>query len=188
MNILDRYTIAYKDLSIGVHNISMQIDSAFFEAFDNSQIISGVGVVEIELTKSESMLTLEIEIGSVVGVECDRCLDEVLIPIEYEATLLVRFADESEEFDGDIMWLTPADDQLELARYIYESIYLELPYQRVHMEEEDGSSGCNPDMLEHFKVVTEDEFEAIASKGDSSTIDDFDGVKLQELRDKMTQK
>ena len=129
MNTLDRYTIAYKDLSIGVHRISMQVDDAFFKAFDNSQITSGTGSVEIELTKSESMLHLSIEIDSKIGVECDRCLEEVIIPVEYEATLIVRFSDVSEEFDGDIMWLTPAEDQLELAQYIYESIYLELPYQ-----------------------------------------------------------
>ena len=187
MDTLDRYTIAYKDLSIGVHHISMPVDDAFFKVFDNSQITSGTGSVEIELTKSESMLHLSIEIDSQIGVECDRCLDEVIIPIEYESTLIIRFSDVSEDFDGDIMWLTPDDDELELAQYIYESIYLELPYQRVHAEDEDGNLSCNSEMLEHFKIVTEEEFESIATKGDTSSIDGGDWSKLQGLKEKMTQ-
>lgn len=187
--MLERYSIAYKELSIGTYHISMQIDNTLFQLFENSQMTSGEGSVEIELSKSALMLSLEIEINAKVGVECDRCLDEVYIPIEYKSSLAVHFSETVEECDGDTMWLSPEEDQLSLAHYIYESLYLSLPYQRIHPEDSsDGSLGCNADMLAHFTVVTEEEFDEISTKGDSATIDESQWSKLQELKDKMTQK
>ena len=188
MNTLDRYNIAYKELSVGTYHFSMSIDDAFFNAFEKSQIISGDGNVEIELTKGGSLLTLSFEIEANAGVECDRCLEEVIIPIDYESTLTVGFSDTEMECDGDTMWLTPDQDQLNVAHYIYESIYLSLPYQRVHEEGLDGELECNADMLEHFKIVSEEEFDVIATKGDVTTIEHQQGFTLSELKEKLTQK
>ena len=46
------------------------------------------------------------------------------------------------------MWISPADGEVSLAQYIYESIVLALPYSRVHADGE-----CDPDMLARFTVV-----------------------------------
>ena len=45
---------------------------------------------------------------------------------------------------------------MQLAQYLYESVVLTLPYQRVHPEGE-----CNPEMLERFRIVSQTEFSAI---------------------------
>lgn len=188
MSELNRYTIAYKGLSVGKHSFSIELDNAFFEAFDDSQVLSGSGVVDVELDRGESMMTLLFDIRADVGVECDRCLEEVLVPIDYEDELIVRISEveDDSDGDGDIMWLSPAEDFIDLKQYIYESVLLSLPYQRIHPEGDDGTLACNSDMLGHFKIVTEDEFEGMLSKGDTSTIGQSEMDKLLELKEKMT--
>jgi uncharacterized metal-binding protein YceD (DUF177 family) len=47
---------------------------------------------------------------------------------------------------------------IDLEQYIYESIVLSLPLQRVHPEDVHGQPLCNPAMLERFKIVTQEEF------------------------------
>ena len=186
MSELNRYAIAYKGLSVGKHSFSLEFDNALFEAFNDSQVLSCSGFVDIELERGESMMTLQFGMSADVGVECDRCLEEVVIPIDYDDELIVRVAEVEDDSEDDIMWISPAEDFIDLKQYIYESVLLSLPYQRIHPEGEDGTLACNTDMLEHFKIVTEEEFEGMLSKGDTSSIGQSEMDKLLELKEKMT--
>ena len=80
-------------------------------------------------------------------------------PVHYEGTLQVRFSETEKESDGDVMWLSPNETELPLGQYIYESISLSLPYRKIHPEDANGNSLCNPDMLSRFKIVSEEEFD-----------------------------
>jgi len=49
---------------------------------------------------------------------------------------------------------------LDLAQHFYEYIMLSLPMKHVHPDREDGSEGCNPDMLallKNYSVGNDDE-------------------------------
>lgn len=179
MNIFNRYSIAYKGLSVGVHHYSFDVDDALFKAFECPDIFGGKLSVEIDLTKSGSMLQLYVEIKGDVRVQCDRCLEEVIIPIDYHGELIVRFSDEASEYDGDILWVSPSETEINLSQYIYESIFLSLPYQRVHQTLEE----CNPEMVKSFKIVSPQELEELESKSTEIPIEDNpQWDKLKELK------
>ena len=59
-----------------------------------------------------------------------------------------------------------------LSQYIYESICLSLPYQRVHPVGSDGKSGCDPDMLARFNIVSEEEFDRLTGNEQTETLQD----------------
>ena len=90
---------------------------------------------------------------------CDRCLDEFMMPVHYAGTLQVRFSETEKESDGEVMWLSPNETELPLGQYIYESISLSLPYRKIHPEDAEGHSLCNPEMLSRFRIVSEEELE-----------------------------
>ena len=92
-------------------------------------------------------------------VPCDRCLEDCPIAIDYEGRLVVKFSEEELEYDGEVMWLYPGESEVDLSHYIYESIILSLPYQRVH---EEGA--CDPSMIARFTIGTEEELEAIEER------------------------
>lgn len=188
MDTLKKYSIAYKGLSVGRHNYELELNDLFFNAFDDSPILSGSGVVRVEVNKNSSMLTLMFDIEAKVGVECDRCLDEVLIPVNYNGELVVRFSETESDYDGEIMWLSAAEDSIPLAQYIYESVCLNLPYQRVHPMDENGHSECNPEMLEKFRIISEQEFAKLTpNPEDEKGLEPSQWAKLKELKDKMEQ-
>ena len=83
-------------------------------------------------------------------------LEDCRLPVAFDGTLLVRFSDEVADYDGEVMWISPAEGEVSLAQYIYESIVLSLPYQRVHPEGE-----CDADMLHRFRIVSQEEFSQI---------------------------
>lgn len=106
------------------------------------------------------------------------------MPIDFEGQLVVKFSDEVHEYDGEVMWMLPGEDRVELAQYIYESIVLSLPYQRVHPEGE-----CNPEMLERFRIVSDREFASIEAAAEGAgERGGGEWAKLAALRERMEPK
>ena len=94
---------------------------------------------------------------------------------------MVKFSEEVHEYDGEVMWMLPGEDQVDLKQYIYESIVLSLPYQRVHP---DGA--CNPEMLERFRIVSDQEFASIEARaGGGKEHNEGEWAKLAALREQM---
>ena len=162
MEQIGLYKIAYKGLKTGSYDFDFQVDNSLFEAYETEEIKGGDCLVRVRLDRSEAMLELNISIEGKVICECDRCLEDCPIAIDYNGDLVVKFSEETDFYDGDVMWISPSEDMLDLTQYIYESIVLSLPYQRVHPEGE-----CNPDMIARFGVISEEEFEAIESRAEA---------------------
>ena len=161
------YSITLRGLAAGAHHFDFKVDDALFGQFDGSGIKGGEADVAVDLTRGASVAEVQMKITGSVVVECDRCLEDCTLPVSYRGRLLVKFSEEPQEDDGDIMWLNPADTELDLTRYIYESIVLSLPYRRVHPSDVHGNPLCNPAMLERFRIVTEQEFDSIASRSEN---------------------
>jgi uncharacterized metal-binding protein YceD (DUF177 family) len=180
------YSIAYKGLKNGSYDFDFQVDDSLFEAYDRVEIKSGSCQAHVDLKRSETMLELAIDITGEVICECDRCLEDCPIAVDYSGELVVKFSDEIDEYDGDVMWISPSEDMLDLTQYIYESIVLSLPYRRVHEE-----GGCNPEMLAAFTEISEeelDEMEADIEECDVVGLDDRNKELLEALKRQMTEK
>lgn len=179
MDVAKRYLIAYKGLKPGLHTFCFDVDRELFEAYDSTEIKDGACQVEVDAMRSETMLELSVMITGEVVVACDRCLEDCRIPIQYEGTLLVKFSEELREYDGDVMWLSPMESDIDLAQYIYESIVLSLPYQRTHPEGE-----CDPEMQRYFRIISGEEFSAIEAKAEAVP-QSGEWAKLEQLRMRM---
>ena len=185
MEMSKQYSVAYKGLKNSSFDFVFEVDDTLFAAYESRDIRGGKCSVEVTMFKAEHQLDFDVTITGEVICECDRCLEDCTIPVDYEGHLVVRLSDQQGEYDGDIMWLNPQENEVDLTQYIYESIVLSLPYQRIHPEGE-----CNPDMLAHFSVVDESEIEAIESRATASdphNIDEGDFNKLAALKALMEQ-
>ena len=182
MEVNKQYSVAYKGLKNSSFDFVFEVDDALFVAYESKEILGGNCHVEATMLKGESQLEFDFTITGEVTCECDRCLEPCQVPIDYEGHLIVRISDEEGEYDGDVMWLNPADNEVDLTQYIYESIVLSLPYQRVHPEGE-----CNPDMLARFTIATQAEVDALEAEveSDNSGINEGDFNKLAALKAQM---
>lgn len=178
MDALKNFAIHFKGLKAGEHEFEYKLDRAFLDAVGDEEMVDAEVVARVVMTKAASMLTFNVELDGTAVVECDRCLDELEYPIETEDTLFVKFSEEEYEFDGEVMWLNPADDEINLADYIYETLLLALPYQRVHERIED----CNQEMIERFRIVSEEEFDEIAEPKEKSLAGGESGQTLAALK------
>ena len=182
MEVAQPYSIAFKGLKNGHHEFRFEVGKSLFEAFESTEIKDGACEVAVNMERSDAMLLLDIRITGHVVVACDRCLEDCRIPIDFRSSLPVRFSEQEHEYDGEVLWLVPGEDEVDLARYIYESIVLSLPYQRVHPDGE-----CDPDMLGRFRIVSDEEFATIEARaeGANAGLREGERAKLAALRERM---
>ena len=182
MEVAQPYSIAFKGLKNGHHEFRFEVGKSLFEAFESTEIKDGACEVAVDMERSDTMLLLDIRITGHVVVACDRCLEDCRIPIDFRNSLPVRFSEQEHEYDGEVLWLVPGEDEVDLAQYIYESIVLSLPYQRVHPDGE-----CDPDMLGRFRIVSDEEFATIEARaeGANAGLREGERAKLAALRERM---
>ena len=161
MDILNKYTISHKENKNGTYHFEYEIDTHAFKAFAEDEIKNAEVLASIEMKSSNAETILHIKLEGNVTVECDRCLDDLVIPIEFEgvAKAVYEGNEESDE-DYDIIYFSPEDEIIVLDEYLYESILLCLPTQKVHAD----ISECNPAMLEKFSIVSQEEFDSITAQ------------------------
>lgn len=178
MKSKNNYKINYRKLGDGKYNIELHIDSEMFTSVDEGEIYGGDCDVKIVLTKGLSILRLEINIDGNVIVSCDRCLEEISIPIHFDGILIVKLTNEVQNSEfviddkaEDTLLLNPMIEELDLEEYLHDSIILSLPLQRVHPENEEGESSCNPDMLSRF-TITDNDWDFEEEEDDNEEEDD----------------
>lgn len=178
-----RYTIAYKGLKEGTHGFEWKVGDDFWTTHPEAGIKGGNVEVEARLEKGATgTMRLEVSMQGSVTTPCDRCLEVCELPVNYHGRLAVKPSEEEHPFEGDILWVSPADGVIDLEQYIYESIVLSLPLRRVHPEDVHGTPLCNPAMLERFKIVSEEEFDRLAAETDKPAENDPEWDKLKNLK------
>ncbi|MDR1156319.1 MAG: DUF177 domain-containing protein [Bacteroidales bacterium] len=127
----------------------------FFSDFQNPEIIEGSVEISLEVEKFSQFVNVALTFSGTLTVSCDRCLEDLDVPVEGENMLSVVFEKvldkpDDEDPDEDIIYVNAEDGETDLTVYVYESICLALPIQRVHGEDENGKSLCNPEMLKYI--------------------------------------
>jgi uncharacterized metal-binding protein YceD (DUF177 family) len=157
--ILNRYLVQFKGLAVGQHVFSFDVDKAFFDEFEGGEISNGRLSVEVILNRLSNMIELDFFIEGDVEVKCDRCLEVLTIPTEFEGKLVVRISDsiDESEVSDEIWYVSSNEHELSLAQYIYESICLSLPLQRYHGILGTSTDDCDSEMLERLQTLSLDE-------------------------------
>ncbi len=138
------FIIQIKGLKIGKYEYGFPIDGAFFKDFDNTFIFDASINVKIVLEKGGGWMNVTSYVTGTVTVECDRCLDDLQLPVDFKASMAVKFAKTDDDPQSDeFLVVDPLDGELDLRQFIYDYICVNMPLQRVHEEGE-----CNPQMLE----------------------------------------
>ncbi|PWE00502.1 YceD family protein [Marinilabilia rubra] len=167
------YDIAFKGLKDGEHLFEFKLGNTFFELFEQPQVETGDLLATVKLIKSSRMMEFQFQIEGEVGTTCDRCLSNVDVPIDYEGTIYVNFGDEYDEPTEEIVVLPHEAHTFNVAEFMYEFIVVSVPIRHVHPDNEDGTPGCDPEMLEKLNeyMVDEDSFPDSEEETEDEPID-----------------
>ncbi len=147
-----KYKIEFAGLKIGNHQYNFKTDKKFFDRFNFSDFNDVSVKIDIDLTKKSTLLELFFVLEGIVNVNCDLTNESFDFQIKHEASLVVKFGQEYNDEDDEILILPHGEHKLYVDQYIFEMIVLSLPPKRIHPGVEDGSLKSEIlDILEDLK-------------------------------------
>ena len=146
----DRFIIPLNGLTAGENKFFWQAGKEFFDSFENTEILDAQLDIDVRVEKSGRYIGVDCYVSGKVVVECDRCLEELEIPVDLEVLLSVKFgesesSDENQDGEREVIFLPVDNTELDMEQVVYDYVCLSLPLQKVH---EDG--GCNPDAIKYL--------------------------------------
>lgn len=161
---LKEFFIPFSGLKLGKHKFVYEIDDAFFESFDYQEF-NGVSVhISAVLEKMSTMMELQIEAEGTINVDCDLTGEPFDQPIDSSLKLVVKFGEEYNDEDDEILIIPHGEHQFNIAQYIYEMLVLAVPQKRVHPGVEDGT--LQSDILDKLEELQPKEHTKSSEKTD----------------------
>ena len=154
----NNYNIDFQSLKEGVHKFNFSIDKSFLNICQNTDINDLNISIETNLEKTSRNLIFKFIIIGKLNLQCDRCLDNFDLPINYNANLYVNFGEETSDVTDiyDTMILSESENSIDLSKHFYDYIILQVPLKRVHPDDENGESTCNIEMLERINNMQDE--------------------------------
>lgn len=162
MGKFDKYKIDLKGLAADSASYEFLLDNVFFANIDGPEVQKGKVTVSLVVKRISGAFEFVFKTEGVVCVPCDRCLDEMELPITSTDKLYVKFGvDYAEEKDNMII-IPEAEGDINIAWFIYEFVALSVPMKHVHLP-----GKCNKEMVgklnRHLRTVSDDENDEIGN-------------------------
>ena len=140
------YNIRISAVKDGNHEYNFNIDSKFFESFNNSEVTNSQIKATVVLYKDGNRykLTLHFE-GEIYNLMCDLCASEMKISINNSISVLLQETEEDLYDTDEIIYLKPNQYELDISQLLYEGIVIYLPSKREHNGEEGNK--CDEEMM-----------------------------------------
>ncbi|MFT4545668.1 MAG: hypothetical protein ACI9EQ_002146 [Bacteroidia bacterium] len=148
------FIVQFSGLKLGKHSFEIVVDDTFFEKLEYSPIEKGKVDVKIVLEKKSSMMIFDFKLNGWVGANCDRCTVEFNQQFSGEHQLYVKFGDDFEELDDNLLVIPRESYQMDVSQLIYEFIELNVPLRAIPCEVSDDTTLCDQETL---KVLEEAE-------------------------------
>ena len=145
---LQPFVIPLSGLTQGGTQFNWRADGKFFGNSGNSEILNADLEVDVHVEKAMRFFGVDAAISGKVTVLCDRCLEELELPVDTGFKLSVKFGETAETADAgdrEIVMIPDGSMELDLSQFVYDYTCISLPMRRVHPEGE-----CNPEALKYL--------------------------------------
>ena len=139
MKPLKEFSIQFIGLKLGEHHFEYDIDKKFFEEFEYDEFNDADLKINLVLNKKTTLLELHFEVSGIINVNCDLTNEPYNQEINNDFDLVVKFGNEYNNDNEDILIIPHGEYEINVAQYIYELIVLSVPTKLVHPGVIDGT-------------------------------------------------
>ncbi|MDO6601557.1 DUF177 domain-containing protein [Arenibacter palladensis] len=133
------FIIPFSGLKQGKHEFEYTIENKFFESFEYDEFNGANIKLDVTLNKMSTMMELEMKARGTVNVNCDLTSEPYDQKIKADLELVVKFGDEYNNDNDEILIIPHSEYQINIAQYVYEMLVLAVPLKKVHPGVLDGS-------------------------------------------------
>ncbi|MDO5104263.1 DUF177 domain-containing protein [Capnocytophaga sp.] len=152
MKKLKEYNISFAGLKQGEHQFVYEIDAHFLSLFGFDEVNAIKQIVAVLLNKKTTLLELHFKNEGIVNVNCDLSNEPFDMKVQGSLDLVVKFGEEFNDENEELLILPYGESQVNVAQYIYELIVLSIPAKRVHPEVANGT--LHSEILDRLEALT----------------------------------
>lgn len=145
------FIIPFSGLKQGKHEFNFIIENKFFESFGYDEFNDVNIELLVIMNKTSTMLEFEFSAEGNVNVDCDSTSEPYNQKITSELELVVKFGDEYNDENDELLVIPYREHQVNIAQYVYEMLVLAVPQKRIHPGIKDGT--LKSEVLEKLKEL-----------------------------------
>ena len=127
------YKLPLKSLTKGTHTFDFHLDKQFFANMENTDVRDADINVHLTVDYNGDVYALAFNLtGEVLLQLCDRCLDDLHLPIETGYNITVKYGDDYNDDSDTLLEIPESDNFLNVAYMIYDTVVLAIPIKHVH--------------------------------------------------------
>ena len=150
MNSLESLKIDLKGLKDEETSLEFTLDDTYLEALDGADVKKGSLHVSVSIRKATGFFEFNFHTDGEIVIPCDRCLDDMTLPVDTDNCLIVKLGSVYSEED-DVIVVPENEGILDMAWLIYEFVALVIPIRHVH-----APGKCNPAMTQALEELSSD--------------------------------
>lgn len=176
MKVTKEFLVPFAGLKQGKHQFEFEINKTFFDDFGFDEYNDVNIKVNLVLEKKSTMLELSFKHKGTVNVPCDLTNEDFDLPVKGALNLIVKFGDEYNDDNDEMLILPHGEFQVDVSQYIYEMVVLSVPSKRIHPGVKDGTVA--PDVLSKLNELAPHEEQTEEKEEEEKTTDPrWDGLK-----------
>lgn len=132
MGKFSAYKLPLKSLSVGTHHFEYRLDKQFFVNMESTDVHNADLKVDLDVVYNGEYYTLAFNITGDVVLICDRCLDDLIQPIDASYNIVVKYGEDYNDDSDEVLEIPESDNTLNVSYMIYDTVVLAIPIKHVH--------------------------------------------------------
>ena len=132
MGKFSEFKLPLKSIPAGTQEFSYHLDKAFFVNMENADVRDADVDVHLTVTHKNDVYDLVFHLTGTVTVACDRCLDNLELPVDTTYQVAVKYGDDYRDDADGMIEIPESDNFLNVAYMIHDTAALAIPIKHVH--------------------------------------------------------
>ncbi len=126
-----------------------RLDNEFFANIDGPEVQRGKIDVVVTVNRTATLFEIDFDLAGVIYIPCDRCLDDMELPIDVVEKLYVKLGHEYIEESDNMITIPEDEGGINIAWFLYEYIALAIPIKHTH-----PYGKCNKEISEKLQQLS----------------------------------
>lgn len=132
MGKFTEYQLPLQSLPEGEHRFTYHLGKQFFDNMESADVRDANIDVELVVVHKGDVYDLTMHLTGTLTVQCDRCLDDMELPVDTVYHIMVKYGDTYRDDSDDILEIPRSDAYLNIAYMLFDTASLAIPIKHVH--------------------------------------------------------
>ena len=132
MGKFTEYQLPLKSLPAGEHCYDYHLDKRFFDNMESADVRDADIDAGLSVVHKGDVYDLTMHLTGTITVPCDRCLDDLELPVDTTYHIMVKYGDAYRDDSDELLEIPESENSLNVAYMLYDTASLAIPMKHVH--------------------------------------------------------